>query len=111
MLCSTDLARPSATLCLTRPYATSAHTPRLSTLRAVDHNGFACGVSISDQDKLPTLKKLLANNPYVKTAAEVDAKWTTLKYLYYPNPFGVHPVLTGPEHGMYALHNYGEWGP
>ena len=49
-------------------------------------------------------------NPYVKTVAEVDAKWPTLKYLYYPNPFGVHPVLTGPEHGMYALHSYGEWG-
>ena len=26
---------------------------------------------------------------------------------YYPNPFGNHPVLSGPEHGMYALHSYG----
>ena len=66
--------------------------------RGVDHNGFTCGVSLSDQDQT------LSSTDY--TDDDVDAQFADMNYLYYPNIYGVISVASGPDKGSYVGTDY-----
>jgi choline transporter-like protein 2/4/5 len=70
--------------------------------RGVDHNGYTCGVSLSDQDQLDSFTA----TDYTDSAEEVDAAFADRNYLYYPNMFGVIGVSSGPDAGSYLGTDY-----